>query len=86
MNTLHFPSFQSISTPKGWRTRSAKRPDSLLWWSGAFAAAVTVFAVALIAGNLQPGNMIAVEIEPAVIDPFLQHKLDAKQEELPAQF
>ena len=76
MNTVHFPASGSTSIPKGVRTRSAKTPHPLLWVSGAFAIAISVFAVALIAGNLLPSDLTAVEIEPAVIDPFNQQKLD----------
>lgn len=86
MNTVHLPAFGSISMPKGWRTRPAKTPHPLLWVSGAVAIAVIVFAVTLIAGKLLQSDVIAVEIEPAVIDLFYQQKLDAKQEELVAQF
>lgn len=90
MNTVHFPASGSTSMPRRLRTRSAKTPHPLLWVSGAFAIAILVFTVALIAGKLLTRDAIAVEIaveiEPAVIDPFHQHKLDAKQEALPAQF
>ena len=86
MNTAYFPVSGSTSVPQGLRTRFAKTPHPLLWVSGAIAIAIIVFTVALIAGKLLTSDAIALEIEPAVIDPFYQQKLDAKHEELPAQF
>ncbi len=86
MNTVHLPASGSTSMPRRLRTRSAKTPHPLLWVSGAFAVAILVFTVALLAAKLLPSDAIALEIEPAVIDPYYQQKLDAKQETLPAQF
>ena len=86
MSTFRFPSIGSTPMPKGLRTRSAKTPHPLLWVSCAFAIAVIVFAIALIAGRLLPIDAMAVEIEPAVVDPFLQQKLDAKHDEQTAQY
>ena len=86
MNTAHFPAAAASSIPRRLRTRSASTPHPLLWVSGALALIIIVFTVALIAGRVLGGDAIALEIEPAVIDPFHQQKVEAKQEELPAQF
>ena len=86
MNTAHFPAAAESSVPRRLRTRSARTPHPLLWVSAALAIVFIVFTVALIAGRLLPADAIAVEIEPAVIDPFYQRKVDAQVAELPAQF
>lgn len=86
MNTAHFPAAVASSIPRRLRTRSARTPHPLLWVSGALAIVIIVFTVALIAGRLLGGDAIALEIEPAVLDPFYQHKVDAQVAELPAQF
>ena len=76
MKTFRFPSIGSLPMPEGLHTRFRKTPHPLLWVSGALAIATIVFAVALIAGTLMPSDMIAIEIEPAVIDPFAQQNLE----------
>ena len=86
MNTAHFPAAETSSGPRRLRTRSAKTAHPLLWVSGALAIVFIVFTIALIAGKMLPGDVIAVEIEPAAIDPFYQRKVDAQVAELPAQF
>lgn len=87
MNTLNFPAFRSISMPGGVGLRTAKVPHLPLWWVGGIAISGLVVTVALIAGTLLTSEeVVAVELRPAVIDPFLQQKLDAKHEDLPAQF
>ena len=86
MNTFEFPAHHESTRPRRLRPHSAKTPHPLLWIAGALALAVIVFTVALVLGQLLTHEASAVEIEPAVLDPFYQQKLDAKQEELPPQF
>lgn len=86
MDTLEFSASDESSRPRRLRTRSTKTPHPLLWIAGALGLAVIVFTVALVLGQLLTHDAVAVEIEPAVLDPFYQQKVDARQEELPAQF
>lgn len=87
MNTLDFLAGSESTRPRRLRTRSARSPHPLLWIAGALGLAVLVFTAALVLGRLLlPNDAVAVQIEPAVQDPFYRQKVDAKQDELPAQF
>ena len=73
MNTDHIPASGSTSMPKGVRNHSAKKPlpQRWVWVSVAIAIAIAVIVcVAQIADT--PPIEVAVEIEPAVLDPFNQ--------------
>lgn len=89
---MHLPHF----------SRRKQSPHPLLWLSGALAAAIVVFALALGVGKALFPDAVALELAPATgaapvqhalaanlpqaDDPFYQRKRDAKQEELPTQF
>jgi hypothetical protein len=87
MNTVDLLAGSTSTRPRRLHARSAGAPHPLLWIAGAVGLAVLVFTVALVLGRLLlPNDAVAVQITPPVQDPFYQQKLDAKQEELPAQF
>ena len=73
MNTDHIPASGSASTPKRVRDHSAKKrlPQLWLWVSVAIAIAIVVIVSVAQIADTQPIEL-AVEIEPAVLDPFDQ--------------
>ena len=84
---VYIPS--SVRPSPGLRRIQARRPAShhpLLWIAGVLAAATILCAMVLIAARLLSHEAVAVEVAPAQPDPFYQRKVDAKVEELPAQF
>ena len=74
------------SIPRRFRVRKASAGRPLLWVSGVLACATVLFTVVLIAGRLLSHDAVALEIAAPERDPFYQQKLDARMEELPAQF
>lgn len=88
MNTLQLHTRAQGTIPRHLRIRSGRTHHPLLWISGALALAVIIFTVLLIAAKLLSGNAVALEAAPpsSPPDPFYQQKVDARIEELPAQF
>ena len=76
MNSFLFPATESSSTSSDVGTRSTQTPHPWLWLGAAFAFAIFVFAVAVVVGTLLPADLTVVEIEPGVIDPFSQQKME----------
>lgn len=86
MNTLPLPTRAHSTIPRRLRNRPARTQHPLLWISGALALAVIIFTVLLVGAKLLSGDAVALEIAPPSPDPFYQQKVDARIEELPAQF
>lgn len=87
MTTLLFPAgARSVSPRHAAPARPAPAPHPLLWISTCLAAATVVFSVALVATRLLSHDAVAQEARQVEPDPFYQQKLDAKADELPAQF
>lgn len=87
MNTLDFPAgIARPTSPRRIRARPSASRQPLLWISSVLAGATVLFTVVLIAGKLLSHDAVALEITPVSVDPFYQQKVDAKIEELPAQF
>ena len=71
MITVHIPPSGSPSIPKEVQTYSATKPPPLLWvWASIGIALVVILFVAQRADTLPID--LAVEIEPAVLNPFNQ--------------
>lgn len=94
MNTAHFSHARSLHPlPDRDRDRAAEIRDSLLVVSGVLVAATVLFTVALVSDRLQFNDAVTLEpttavagLMPAADDAFRQQKLDARADELPAQF
>jgi len=83
MTTLLFPAgARPVSPRHAVPARPAPAPHPLLWVSTFLAAAT----VALVATRLLSHEAVALEARQVQPDPFYQQKLDAKADELPAQF
>jgi hypothetical protein len=100
MNTLHFPSSStSGASPRG-RIRARQLRYAVLWVGVSILAAATLGTFLLLAGQamfsdavalqLSPGNQVTLQSWNAAAPPgddlFYLQKLNAKTEELPAQF
>jgi hypothetical protein len=85
MHTIHLLATGSISIIKGLRTGFAKTKHSWLLVRGAFAIAIIASVIAIISATVLPNDVIALEIEPPVIDPSLQPNVDARLEVQMAQ-
>lgn len=87
MSTLLFPAgARSVSSRHAAAARPAPAPHPLLWVSAVLAAATVLFSVVLVAAKLLSHDAVALEAPQLQPDPFYQQKLDAKADELPAQF
>ena len=87
MNTLSFPTgARTASARHAAPARPAPAPHPLLWVSTVLAAATVIFSVVLVAAKLLSNDAVALEVPRLQPDPFYQQKLDAKADELPAQF
>ena len=86
MNTLELPVAAHLPSLRRLRARPSHVREPLLWISGVLAGATIIFTVVLIAGKLLSQDAVALEIAPVQPDPFYQQKIDARVEELPAQF
>ena len=85
MHTVHLLTTGSISILKGVRTHFAKKKHSWLLLRCAFAMVIISSVIAIISETVLPNDVIALKIEPAVIDPFLQPKVDTRLEVQMAQ-
>ena len=100
MNTLHFPSWSpSSASPRG-RIRARQLRYAVLWVGASTLAAATLGTFLMLAGQavfsdavaLQPSTGHPVTLQswiaasPPGDDLFYPQKLNAKTEELPAQF
>ena len=87
MTTLLFPAgARPVSPRHAVPARPAPVPHPLLWVSTFLAAATVVFSVALVASRSLSHHAVALAAPQVQPDPFYQQKLDAKADELPAQF
>ena len=87
MSTLLFPiGARNVSPRHAVPARAAPVPHPLLWVSTVLAAATVLFSVVLVAAKLLSYDAVALEAPHVQPDPFYQQKLDAKADELPAQF
>lgn len=100
MTTLHFPSWSpSGESPRG-RIRARQLRYAVLWVGASILAAATLGTFLLLAGQalfsdvaarqLAPGQPVTMQAWLAATPPgddlFYLQKLNAKPEELPAQF
>ena len=101
MTTRHFPRRAGSSKPLPDRVRPVEVTQVLLWASVALVTCAAVFILVLGPGRAMFREAVALELAPgstgmlqqalaaggsSMDDPFYQKKLDAKAEELPAQF
>ena len=86
MNVYVPTSVRPAAVPRRIRARHPATRNPLLWVAGVLAAATILCAFVLTAARLLAHEAVAVEVAPAQADPFYQSKIDAKVEELPAQF
>ena len=87
MSTLLFPiGARTIHPRHAAPARRARASHPLLWISTVLAAATVIFSIALVATKLLSHDAVALEAPQVQPDPFYQQKLDAKADELPAQF
>ena len=87
MSTLLFPAgARTVSPRHAAPARPAPAPHPLLWVSTVLAAATVLFSIVLVTAKMLSHGAIALEAPQVRPDPFYQQKLDAKEDELPAQF
>lgn len=101
MYTVHSPGWAGSASRSRHPIRPVQTRHLLLWAGGALLACVVAFMLALLFGKVMFHDAVALELAPgssvplqqasassgpAAQDPFYQQKLDAKAEELPAQF
>lgn len=100
MTTLHFPHWPGSSSPWQDRIQPVKIKQVLLWSGGTLATCAVVFMLVLGPGKAMFRDAVSMELAPGSTgllqswaaggtgaeDPFYKQKVDAKTEELPAQF
>ena len=101
MTTRHFPRRAGSSKPLPDRVRPVEVTQLLLWASVALVTCAAVFILVLGPGKAMFREAVSLELAPgstgmlqqalapagsSMEDPFYQKKLDAKADELPAQF
>lgn len=73
MTTDHVSTSGSISTPQGVRDNSAKKQPPKLWVWVSIAIAIATVVIVCVAQIVDTSPIeLAVEIEPALLDPFNQ--------------
>ena len=80
MHTIPLLTAGSISIIKGLRTGFAKTKHSWLLVRGAFAIAIIASVIAIISATMLPNDLIALKIEPPVINSSLQPNVDTRLE------
>lgn len=85
MHTIPLLTAGSISIIKGLRTGFAKTKHSWLLVRGAFAIAIIASVIAIISATMLPNDLIALKIEPPVINSSLQPNVDTRLEVQMAQ-
>ena len=101
MTTLHFPHWAGSSSPWQDRIQPVQLKQALLWSGGTLATCAVVFMLVLGPGKAMFREAVSMELAPGSTgllqqawtaggtgaeDPFYKQKVDAKAEELPAQF
>lgn len=101
MTTLHFPHWAKSAKSVSDRVRPVEVREVLLWAGAALGTCAVVFMLVLGPGKAMFREAVSLELAPssngmllqgwtasaaAIEDSFHQKKLDAKAEELPAQF
>lgn len=100
MSTLHFPRWAASSTPRQGRMQPSKVKQALMWSGVTLATCAVVSMLVVGPGQAMFREAVSMEMAPGSTgllqslagngtgaeESFYKQKVDAKAEELPAQF